>query len=128
VEAIVFALEKLENGGCILADEVGLGKTIEAGLVIRQLLLSGWVKRCLILAPKSILKQWQEELYEKFALDVPRYDGVASTTFVIKNYPHRKRIPGMFSKPFLQLIQFHEGTVMELFDKGAIISPLLIPE
>ena len=36
VEAIVFALEKLENGGCILADEVGLGKTIEAGLVISQ--------------------------------------------------------------------------------------------
>lgn len=58
----------------LLADEVGLGKTIEAGLVIRQLLLSGRVKRCLILAPKSVLKQWQEELYEKFALQIPRYD------------------------------------------------------
>lgn len=58
----------------LLADEVGLGKTIEAGLVIRQLLLSGRVKRCLILAPKSVLKQWQEELYEKFALEVPRYE------------------------------------------------------
>lgn len=59
----------------MLCDEVGLGKTIEAGLVIRQLWLSGRVKRALILAPKSVLKQWQEELYEKFALDVPRYDG-----------------------------------------------------
>ena len=58
----------------MLCDEVGLGKTIEAGLVLRQLLLSGWVKRCLILVPKSVLKQWQEELYEKFALEVPRYD------------------------------------------------------
>jgi len=58
----------------MLCDEVGLGKTIEAGLVIRQLILSGRVKRCLILAPKSVLKQWQEELYEKFALEVPRYD------------------------------------------------------
>ena len=58
----------------MLCDEVGLGKTIEAGLVIRQLVLSGRVKRLLILAPKSILKQWQEELYEKFALDIPRYD------------------------------------------------------
>jgi SNF2 family DNA or RNA helicase len=58
----------------MLADEVGLGKTIEAGLVIRQLILSGRVKRCLILAPKSVLKQWQEELYEKFVLNVPRYD------------------------------------------------------
>jgi len=59
----------------MLCDEVGLGKTIEAGLIIRQLVLSGRVKRCLILAPKSVLKQWQEELYEKFALEVPRYDG-----------------------------------------------------
>ncbi len=59
----------------LLADEVGLGKTIEAGLVLRQLWLSGVVRRALILAPKSVLRQWQEELYEKFALDVPLYDG-----------------------------------------------------
>jgi ERCC4-related helicase len=59
----------------MLCDEVGLGKTIEAGLVIRQLVLSGFVKKCLILAPKSVLRQWQEELYEKFSLRVPLYDG-----------------------------------------------------
>ena len=59
----------------LLADEVGLGKTIEAGLVLRQLWLSGIVRRALILAPKSVLCQWQEELYEKFALNVPIYDG-----------------------------------------------------
>jgi len=57
----------------LLCDEVGLGKTIEAGLIIRQLILSGRVKRCLILAPAAVLKQWQEELYEKFNLDIPRY-------------------------------------------------------
>jgi superfamily II DNA or RNA helicase len=59
----------------LLADEVGLGKTIEAGLMLRQLWLSGVVRRALILAPKSVLRQWQEELYEKFALEVPIYDG-----------------------------------------------------
>jgi len=59
----------------LLCDEVGLGKTIEAGLVVRQLVLSGWVRRCLILAPKSVCRQWQEELYEKFALNVPFFDG-----------------------------------------------------
>ncbi len=59
----------------MLCDEVGLGKTIEAGLILRELLLSGRVKRALLLVPKSVLKQWQEELYEKFALNVPRYDG-----------------------------------------------------
>ena len=60
----------------LLADEVGLGKTIEAGLILRQLWLSGLVRRALILVPKSVLRQWQEELYEKFALNVPAYDGV----------------------------------------------------
>lgn len=57
----------------LLCDEVGLGKTIEAGLVIRQLILSGRVRRCLILTPAAVLRQWQEELYEKFNLDIPRY-------------------------------------------------------
>lgn len=60
---------------CLLADEVGLGKTIEAGLMLRQLWLSGVVRRALILAPKSVLRQWQEELYEKFVLNAPIYDG-----------------------------------------------------
>ncbi len=59
----------------LLADEVGLGKTIEAGLVLRSLILSQRVRRCLILTPKSVLRQWQEELYEKFALNIPCYDG-----------------------------------------------------
>ncbi|MBI3990242.1 MAG: DEAD/DEAH box helicase family protein [candidate division NC10 bacterium] len=61
--------------GFLLSDEVGLGKTIEAGLALRQLLLAGRVKRCLILTPKSVSRQWQEELYEKFVLNIPRYDG-----------------------------------------------------
>ncbi len=61
----------------LLADEVGLGKTIEAGLVLRSLLVSGAVRRCLILVPKSLLRQWQEELYEKLALNVPAFDGAA---------------------------------------------------
>jgi hypothetical protein len=59
----------------MLCDEVGLGKTVEAGLAIRQLVLSGWACHVLVLVPKSVLVQWQEELYEKFVLNVPRYDG-----------------------------------------------------
>jgi SNF2 family DNA or RNA helicase len=59
----------------MLCDEVGLGKTVEAGLAIRHLVLSGRVQRALILVPKSVLVQWQEELYEKFVLNIPRYDG-----------------------------------------------------
>jgi len=59
----------------MLCDEVGLGKTIEAGMALRQLVVSGVVRTVLILVPKSVLVQWQEELYEKFALNIPRYDG-----------------------------------------------------
>lgn len=59
----------------LLADEVGLGKTIEVGLILRDLLISGTVRRCLILAPASVLVQWQGELFEKFGIAVPIYDG-----------------------------------------------------
>ncbi|BAZ33960.1 helicase-like protein (plasmid) [Cylindrospermum sp. NIES-4074] len=52
----------------LIADEVGLGKTIETGLILRYLLLSKKVKRVLILAPASVQPQWQEELREKFNL------------------------------------------------------------
>jgi ERCC4-related helicase len=52
----------------LIADEVGLGKTIETGLILRYLLVSQKVKRVLILAPASVQPQWQEELREKFNL------------------------------------------------------------
>jgi superfamily II DNA or RNA helicase len=52
----------------LIADEVGLGKTIETGLVLRYLLLSKKVKRVLILVPASVQPQWQEEMREKFNL------------------------------------------------------------
>src|ERR1035438_5297539 len=61
----------------LIADEVGLGKTISAGLILRQAILSGLAKRVLILTPKSVQIQWQNELYEKFNLNVPIYDGSA---------------------------------------------------
>jgi hypothetical protein len=52
----------------LIADEVGLGKTIETGLILRYLIVSQKVKRVLILAPASVQPQWQEELREKFNL------------------------------------------------------------
>jgi SNF2 family DNA or RNA helicase len=61
----------------LIADEVGLGKTIEAGLVLRQAILAGRLRRALVLAPKAVLTQWQNELREKFNLNWPIYDGQA---------------------------------------------------
>lgn len=52
----------------LFCDEVGLGKTIEAGLALRTLLLRGTVRRVLLITPRGLVRQWQEELREKFAL------------------------------------------------------------
>jgi len=59
----------------LIADEVGLGKTIQAGMLLRQAWLAGRAKRILVLAPKAVLRQWQIELREKFNLSWPIYDG-----------------------------------------------------
>jgi SNF2 family DNA or RNA helicase len=56
------------RGRALLSDEVGLGKTIEAGLVIKELLTRGMVKRFLVLTVPSLVDQWEEELADKFGL------------------------------------------------------------
>jgi SNF2 family DNA or RNA helicase len=50
----------------LLADEVGLGKTIEAGLIMRELKLRGLVKRTLVVAPKGLVTQWMTEMQVHF--------------------------------------------------------------
>jgi ERCC4-related helicase len=67
VEAALFAFRSPLSNGAILADEVGLGKTIEAGLVISQ----KWAERkrkILIIVPSNLRKQWNQELQDKFFL------------------------------------------------------------
>jgi SNF2 family DNA or RNA helicase len=67
INAALFALSNPLNKGVILADEVGLGKTIEAGLVLCQY----WAERkrkLLIICPASLRKQWAQELHDKFNL------------------------------------------------------------
>jgi superfamily II DNA or RNA helicase len=56
------------RGRALLSDEVGLGKTIEAGLVLKEWLTRGMVKRFLVLTVPSLVDQWEEELSEKFNL------------------------------------------------------------
>src|SRR5690606_11140114 len=67
IEAALFALRNPLQEGVLLADEVGLGKTIEAALVLCQL----WAERkrnLLIMCPASLRKQWAQELQDKFAV------------------------------------------------------------
>ena len=89
----------------LLGDEVGLGKTVEAGLILRQLLLSGQVQRCLILTPAGVLKQWQEELYEKFNLAIPRYDD--NRLYDHRNHPLGGRVDAPWTEYPLLLASSH---------------------
>jgi superfamily II DNA or RNA helicase len=63
------------RGRALLSDEVGLGKTIEAGLVLKELLTRGMVNRFLVLTVPSLVDQWQEELEDKFGLAVATTNG-----------------------------------------------------
>ncbi|MFN8495665.1 MAG: SNF2-related protein [Caldilineaceae bacterium] len=64
-EAALIVLKKM-RGRALLADEVGLGKTVEAGIILKELLLRQLVSKVLIFCPIQLLSQWQSELYEKF--------------------------------------------------------------
>jgi len=59
---------KQHRGRVLLADEVGLGKTIEAGMILKEYLLRGIVDSVLVLTPASLVGQWQEELETKFGI------------------------------------------------------------
>lgn len=62
------------RGRALLCDEVGLGKTIEAGLIAMEYLLRGLARRILILTPPSLAEQWHLEMQDKFNLDFITYD------------------------------------------------------
>ncbi|MCB1650392.1 MAG: DEAD/DEAH box helicase family protein, partial [Pseudomonadales bacterium] len=65
IEAALTALRDM-RGRALLADEVGLGKTIEAGIVMKELILRGLVRTVLVLTPASLTEQWREEFAAKF--------------------------------------------------------------
>jgi hypothetical protein len=101
IDAVVFALKRIPDGGCILADEVGLGKTIEAGLVIAQLLAEG-TQRILLIVPKSLVGQWQIELSSLFGIELR--EGAADPEAFVGNgvfIVHREFAGGLTGAPLL---------------------------
>ncbi|QHS22739.1 DEAD/DEAH box helicase [Virgibacillus sp. MSP4-1] len=86
------------NGRAILADEVGLGKTIEAGLILKEYMIRGLAEKILILVPASLVNQWVKELNEKFYIPAvsqrksyvwEQCDVVVSSLDTAKRPPHR---------------------------------------
>jgi SNF2 family DNA or RNA helicase len=89
------------NGKAILADEVGLGKTIEAGLILKEYMIRGLVKKVLILVPASLVSQWAFELNTKFHIPAvaqkksyvwEQCDCVVSSIDTAKRSPHKEII------------------------------------
>lgn len=86
------------GGRAILADEVGLGKTIEAGLILKEYIVRGLVKKALILVPASLVLQWVRELNAKFGIAAVAqkkshswgYDIVVASIDTAKRDPHKE--------------------------------------
>jgi SNF2 family DNA or RNA helicase len=92
------------RGRAILADEVGLGKTIEAGLVLKEYMIRGLVKRALILVPASLVLQWVRELNSKFGISAvaqkkdymwKQHDVVVASMDTAKRDPHREIVTNL---------------------------------
>ncbi|NIK75309.1 SNF2 family DNA or RNA helicase [Paenibacillus castaneae] len=90
------------GGRAILADEVGLGKTIEAGLILKEYIVRGLAKRILVLVPASLVLQWVRELNQKFGISAVAqkkahtwgYDVVVASIDTAKREPHRELVLG----------------------------------
>lgn len=102
VEAALFACQNPLSRGVILADEVGLGKTIEAGLVISQ----RWAerrRRILIITPANLRKQWHQEMQDKFSLECLLLEAKNYNTIVKQEGQNPFRIAG---RPIICSYQF----------------------
>lgn len=105
--------EVLQNmrGRALLCDEVGLGKTIEASLIICEYLVRGLAKKALVLCPPSLMEQWAEELRSKFNLNFTLFDSsefqqhkdpwqafdkVIASIDTVKREPYRSKISSIF--------------------------------
>jgi len=89
VDAALFAFASPLSKGALLADEVGLGKTIEAGLVISQRWAEG-KRRILIIAPSNLRKQWHQEMNEKFFIPCT----------IIESKPYNAEVKAGNARPF----------------------------
>lgn len=121
VEAALFALHSPLSKGVLLADEVGLGKTIEAGLVLCQF----WAERkrhLLVVCPAALRKQWQVELEEKFNLESIVLDARSY------NQELRSGHSAPFCAPLIVITSYHYASKMANEIKGVPWDLVVIDE
>lgn len=100
IDAALFAFQSPLSRGAVLADEVGLGKTIEAGLVISQLWAEG-KRKIVIIVPASLRKQWQDELFYKFDLPTQIIESRSSSSDI------RDPFQDCFEKRIIPICSIH---------------------
>ncbi len=104
IDVMAYQLEPLKKAlamprvNLFIADDVGLGKTIEAGLILREMLLRQKIKKVVIACPPSVVVQWQQEMERRFGLSFLIYD----RTFVAK----RRRERGFAINPWTTHTRF----------------------
>lgn len=133
VHAAVFALQTVSLGGgrgALLADEVGLGKTIEAGLVMAQCWAEGR-RRILVIVPAMLRKQWQAELADKFHLDAEVIEAAslqradllgAGKQILVCSYQFAARQAVALSRVTWDLVVLDEAHRMRGASRGAVMA------
>jgi SNF2 family DNA or RNA helicase len=102
------------RGRALLADEVGLGKTIEAGLILREYFERGEIQRCFVVVPASLTAQWQGELKQKFGFEfeiITNPSEVEKTPFAIMSLDTAKgqKYRQLFSQLHFDLVIVDEA-------------------
>ncbi len=111
IDAALFVLQSSFMKGVILADEVGLGKTIEAGIVIAQ----KWAERkrqILVIVPSSLRQQWQQELYEKFMISSSILDAQSEDRLLSSGSSHS----GEVLICSYEFVLHHEASLLRAWD------------
>jgi len=119
IHAALYAFNSPLSRGAILADEVGLGKTIEAGIIIAQL----WAeskRKVLIICPASIRTQWQDELLTKFGLMSEVWDGPSFNSKVNSGEKTPLTYDGIFIVSY-QFVYSHLGLVEKQLWSAVVI-------
>lgn len=118
VEAALFAFKSPLSSGAILADEVGLGKTIEAGILLSQKWAEG-NRHLLVISPSNLRKQWSQELEEKFYLPTQ----ILEQKVFNKMIKAGKRNP--FEQPKVVICSYHfaksKADYVQLVDWGMVV-------